>query len=83
MSDFAHVTDGLVRRVLLREVGGDAIADAITITENAWQHDATNEEVPFDVLDARDDALGEALFYWNDEGDEHRTVEALRTFWSV
>ena len=82
-TNFSHVTDLTLRRVLLRQDGGDAIADALAFTSDCLLHDAANEEIPYHVLDARQEALDEASGWWNDEGNEWEAVEALRRCWSV
>jgi len=81
---FDHVTIPVVRDVLeLRSVDDDSIADALSLTEDAWAKDANNEDVPFEVHNLRGDHLGNALFFWNEEGDTGATLQALREYWSV
>jgi hypothetical protein len=83
MTDFAHVTNLTLRRVLMRQEGGDAVADALAFTSDCLLRDASDKEIPYHIVDARQEALDEASGWWNDEGNEWEAVEALRRCWSV
>lgn len=82
MSEFSHVTSNLIRSLLEGEdLSNDSIADCLSLTENHWENDAHNPDVPFDLYSVRGDHLGEAVYYWNEEGDTGSAVEALRNYW--
>jgi hypothetical protein len=83
MTDFAHVANLTLRRVLMRQEGGDAVADALAFTSDCLLRDAGDLDIPYRIVDARREALDEASGWWNDEGNEWEAVEALRRCWSV
>lgn len=83
MSDFAHVEDALIRSVLLGDLSEDALCYALRQTELAFAADENNEDVPFEVLSVREQAIEDAVGWWNDEGNAFRAVESLQQYWSV
>lgn len=83
MSDFAHVEDALIRSVLMGDLSEDALCYALHQTELAYAQDARNEDISFDVLSAREEAVTDALEWWNEHGDAFRAVESLQRYWSV
>lgn len=83
MSDFAHVVDPLIRSVLLGDVSEDALCYALRQTEMAFAEDQNNEMIPYAVLEAREQAVTDAVEWWNIEGDAFQAVESLKNYWSV
>jgi len=83
MSDFAHVEDALIRSVLLGDVSEDALCYALHQTELAYAQDTRNDMIPFEVLTAREEAVTDAVEWWNEHGDSFRAVESLQRYWSV
>ena len=83
MSDFAHVVDPLIRSVLLGDVSEDALCYALHETEMAFYKDQKDEMIPFAVIEAREQAVTDAVEWWNEHGDSFQAVESLKKYWSV
>lgn len=84
MADFKHVSDERLRSILMQDaVGEDDICYALTTTRKAIEADKHDEDVPYDVLDARRTAIETAEAWWNEEAQVERSIESLRTCWSV
>ena len=81
--NFDHVSNIAVRRVLLRQEGGDAVADALAFTGDCLRRDASDEEISHRTIEAREEAFEESSGWWNDEGNEWEAVEALRRYWAI
>lgn len=78
---YEHITEPTVLRVLQGDISEDAICQALHASQECVSQDLLAGEVDPLVLDARLDALNDALFAWNEEGDAAACVEALRTLW--
>ena len=83
MTNFDHVVDARVRSVLMGDLSEDAICYALTKSRAAVEADQFNPDVSYRVLNARELAIGDAEYCWNDEGDPFGAVECLQQFWSV
>lgn len=83
MSNFDHVDDANTRAVLAGDLSEDAICQALTWANQCCQADQHNEDVSFEMQAARAEALENAEYEWNEEGDAFECVEHLKQFWSV
>lgn len=83
MTNFDHVVDARIRSVLMGDLSEDAICYALTQSRDALMQDQFNPDVSYKVLDAREAAIDDAEFSWNDEGDPFSAMESLKQFWSV
>lgn len=83
MTNFDHVVDARIRSVLMGDLSEDAICYALTQSRDALMQDQFNPDVSYKVLDAREAAIDDAEFSWNDEGDPFSAMESLKKFWSV
>ena len=82
MQSFDHVISKTIRDVLTFKSGGDTVADALTETERCFRLDLKNKMLDRKTIQHREEALDSALFLWNEEGNEHETVQELRRYWS-
>ncbi len=82
MTLFAHVADDKIRGVLTGDVSEDAICYALTQTRKAVMEDQFNPDVSYKTLAIREEAIDDAEFCWNDEGDLDGTLDALQRYWS-
>ena len=83
MKNFAHVSDEGVRSYL--EHGSDdynVVAKQLDALFRSLNEDATNEHIPFDVIERREEAYDEACEYfgWRNLIATH---EAIKKFWEV
>jgi cephalosporin-C deacetylase-like acetyl esterase len=81
---FDHVTIPSLRDVLEGRIlpMTHTLAGCLAVTSAALEQDAQNEDVPFAVLDAREQAL-EIAYDAHENGDNQTTLDALRRCWSV
>ena len=82
---FAHVENKQLQDLLEFGWNGDEddICQAITYSADCVAEDAHNEMLDTRVVDARADALVNAEYAWNEEGDGFAAAEYLRELWSV
>lgn len=84
MNGWDHVDHKITREVLSQvSLDDDSICQALSFAMQCNQADQHNEEVSFEILQARCEAYENAELAWNEEGDLNGTVEYLRRFWSV
>ncbi len=81
MSEYAHVVDKKIRSVLEGDVSEDAICYALTQSRDAVMQDQFNPDVSYETLAAREEAIDDAEFCWNEEGDLDGALEGLQRFW--
>jgi alpha-galactosidase/6-phospho-beta-glucosidase family protein len=81
MTDFDHVEDQKIRSLLLGDVSEDAICYALTQSRDALMSDQFNPDVSYKTLAIREEAIDDAEFCWNDEGDLDGTLAGLQRFW--
>lgn len=81
MTDFDHVADQKIRSLLLGDVSEDAICYALTQSRDALMADQFNPDVSYKTLAIREEAIDDAEFCWNDEGDLDGTLSGLQRFW--
>ena len=83
MTNFDHVVDDRVRRVLMGDVSEDAICYALTQSRGAVAADQFNPDVTTKTLMARERAIEYAEICWNEDGDLDGALVYLQDFWSV
>jgi len=82
---FAHVENRQLQDLLEFGWNGDEddICQALTYSADCVAEDAQNELLDQRIVDARADALEDAEFAWNEEGDGFAAAESLRVLWSI
>lgn len=85
MDDTGHIDHKLSCEVLQgKRIDKVSISRALTFAMQCSQADQHNQDVPFEVADARWLAYDKACEVWGEgKGDVGKTVEALRSFWKV
>lgn len=85
MDKFPHVVDRQIRDLLEYGWNGDEddICQALHKTRMAYNEDIHNQDIPFDVLGHRGQAIDDAEGWWNEEGNGFRAAESLRDYWRV
>lgn len=81
MTEFDHVEDKLIRSVLMGDVSEDAICYALSKSRQALMEDQFNPDVSYKTLAIREEAIDDAEFLWNDEGDLDGALVGLQRFW--
>ena len=80
---YAHVIDKTIREVLDGDLSEDAICYALTETRFHALSDTYNEDIPHELSAYRLELAEEASWWWNEEGDAFKAVEALRQCWKA
>ena len=83
MNNFEYVANNRLREVLLsKSPVENELSWAIKYTDKAFQADEMNEDISFEVLEVRDEALTNAYDSFIDK-DYKLSAKFLRMFWSV
>jgi hypothetical protein len=84
-SDFSHVSDAVVRRILLNHPRALRLSEVFEAVERsicALGHDAIREDIPAHAFEQRRQAAKEA-FVRITRGHKTRAWQALHRFWLV
>lgn len=83
MNKFDYVTNKRMREVLLSAgVDKKELSFAVDYTIRAFRADENNEDVPFEVLAVREEALDNAIDCFAD-GNFKTSRKFLKLFWTV